>query len=98
MNKSDFIKKMKDYSDAYITYLSPVSRKEKFNVGTMDFENDYIKKKAKAAISRVDSKRILVFCWDTDSYKQIDYTAVTKVEPLSQAIERSRGGRQRHTG
>jgi hypothetical protein len=101
MDKSDFIKQMKRHSDAYITYISPVSKKEKFNVGTLDFDNPYIKAKPSARITPVSKgseKRILVFCWDTDSFKQIDYRAVIKIEPMSQVIERTKGGRYSYTG
>jgi hypothetical protein len=101
MDKSDFISQMNKHADAYITYISPISKKEKFNVGTLNFSTPYIKSKPPVRISKVskpDEKRILVFCWDTDSFKQFDYKAVIKIEPLNQVMERAKGGRYSRTG
>jgi hypothetical protein len=93
MDKDKFIKSMKQCGDAYITYISPNSKKEKFNVATLDIDdNDYIK--SKGSIQNIDSNKVLVFCWDTDSFRQIDPSTVIKVEPLSAELEKV--GKQRH--
>jgi hypothetical protein len=89
MDKDKFIKIMKEYGDAYVTYVSPNSKKEKFNVGTIDIDSNlYIRSKAMSITP--DPKKVIIFCWDTDSYRQIDPSTVVRVEPLSAELERSR--------
>ena len=45
MKKEDFIKNVDDAGDAIITYRSQNSRRLKYNVCTMDFDNKYIQSK-----------------------------------------------------
>ena len=46
MMKSLFLDKMEEAGDAVITYRSPVSKKLKYNVCTLEFNScDYIKEK-----------------------------------------------------
>jgi len=92
MNKSEFIKQMRQAGDAIITYISPNSGKEKFNAGTIDFSTPYIADKP--PLTKVDPHRVIIFCWDTNKFKQIDYKAIVKVQPLNQVIENSRSGRR----
>ncbi len=89
MDKEKFVKIMKEYGDAYVTYISPNSKKEKFNVGTIDIENNQYIKDKPLSISP-DSDKVIMFCWDTDSYRQIDPSTVIKVEPLAAELERAR--------
>jgi hypothetical protein len=88
MNKSVFIKLMRKYGDAYVTYVSPNSKKEKFNVGTIDVDNDYIK--GKNMNFSPDENKVVLFCWDTDSFRQIDPETVIRVEPLAAELEKAR--------
>lgn len=87
MDKNVFIKLMKSYGDAYVTYISPNSKKEKFNVGTIDLNNDYIKSK-ETSITQ-DDEKVLMFCWDTDSYRQIDPNTVIRVESLASELDKA---------
>lgn len=89
MNKEKFVQLMKQYGDAYVTYVSPNSRKEKFNVGTLDIEdNSYIK--SKPMTIPVDPEKVIMFCWDTDSYRQIDPSTVIRVDSLAAELEKVR--------
>lgn len=89
MDKQKFVQIMKEYGDAYVTYISPNSRKEKFNVGTIDIQNnEYIR--SKPLTIPADESKVIMFCWDTDSYRQIDPSTVIKVEPLAAELERAR--------
>ena len=45
MKKDDFTKIVNDAGDAIITYRSQNSRRLKYNVCTMDFDNKYIQSK-----------------------------------------------------
>ena len=49
MKKEDFIKNVGDAGDAIITYRSQNSRRLKYNVCTMDFDNKYIQSKRNRA-------------------------------------------------
>lgn len=88
MDKEKFVKIMKEYGDAYVTYVSPNSRKEKFNVGTLDMDNPYILSKPMSITP--DPSKVIMFCWDTDSYRQIDPATVIRIESLSAELERAR--------
>lgn len=88
MNKEKFIELMKQYGDAYVTYVSPNSRKEKFNVGTIDFDNPYIE--SKPMTIPVDATKVVMFCWDTDSYRQVDPATVIRVDSLAAELEKAR--------
>lgn len=97
MDKNVFIKLMKTYGDAYVTYISPNSKKEKFNVGTIDLNNAYIQSKETGIT--VDADKVLMFCWDTDSYRQIDPNTVIRVESLASELEKARvrqSGNRKH--
>jgi len=84
MMKSLFLEKMASAGDAVITYRSPVSKKLKYNVCTLEFNScEYIKEKNKKKNITVKEDCILLFCWDTDSFRQINIEAVTNIQPLS---------------
>jgi hypothetical protein len=74
-----------DYGDAIITYRSKNSNKLKYNVCTVDFSTEYIKNKNNRA--KEDDKTLLLFCWDTDSYRLLDPESVTSVAPLSSILK-----------
>jgi hypothetical protein len=74
-----------EYGDAIITYRSKNSNKLKYNVCTVDFSTEYIKNKNNRA--KEDDKTLLLFCWDTDSYRLLDPESVTSVAPLSSILK-----------
>ena len=85
MKKDEFIRTVKECGDAIITYRSTNSRKLKYNVCTLDFDNKYIQsKKNRAKESNVN---VLLFCWDTDSYRILVPENVTSVVPLNRVIK-----------
>ena len=73
------------YGDAVITYRSQNSGKVKYNVCTLDLNNDYIKTKRNRA--KETEETILLFCWDTDSYRLLRPQNVTSVVPLSSVLK-----------
>ena len=89
MRKEDFTENVKKCGDAVITYRSQNSRRLKYNVCTMDFDNRYIQSKRNRA--RPNQHQVLLFCWDTDSYRLLIPENVTSIVPL-QAILRNKNG------
>ena len=88
VNKDSFIKQMTDYGDAVVTYRSPVSKRLKYVVGTTDFSSSpYISNRSTPKY-KIKTGAVLLFCWDTDTFKQIDIGAVQRVEPLSKVVSR----------
>ncbi|WP_293315764.1 hypothetical protein [Phenylobacterium sp.] len=85
MTKDDFKKKMDDAGDAYVTYRSRNSRKLKYNICTRDFSTPYIKARKNRA--KEGSDTVLLFCWDTDSYRLLNYKDVTKILPLNKVVK-----------
>ena len=88
MKKQDFISQVKNCGDAIITYRSTNSRKLKYNVCTLDFDNKYIQSKRNRAKETKDS--VLLFCWDTDSYRLLLPKNVTNIQPLSSVLRNKR--------
>ena len=88
MKKAEFIRTVTNCGDAIITYRSTNSRKLKYNVCTLDFDNKYIQSKKNRAIETVDS--VLLFCWDTDSYRLLMPKNVTNIQPLSSILRNKR--------
>lgn len=84
MKKDDFKDTVKRYGDAVITYRSQNSRKLKYNVCTLDFDNKYIQEKKNRA--KEDDSSVLLFCWDTDSYRLLKPANVTSIVPLSKIL------------
>ena len=74
MKKDDFTNKVTDAGDAIITYRSQNSRRLKYNVCTMDFDNKYIQSKKNRA--KPNKTQVLLFCWDTDSYRLLKFKSV----------------------
>ena len=73
-----------EYGDAVITYRSENSNKLKYNVCTLDFSTPYIQNKKNRA--RESEKTLLLFCWDTDSFRLLKPANVTSVVPLSSVL------------
>ena len=87
MEKHKFKDLVREYGDAVITYRSTNSRKLKYNVCTLNFDNKYIQSKKNRAKESDDN--VLLFCWDTDSYRLLKPANVTHIVPL-QSILRNR--------
>ena len=67
MKKEELAKLVNEYGDAIITYRSENSKKLKYNVCTLDFSTQYIRDKKNRA--KESQETLLLFCWDTDSYR-----------------------------
>ena len=85
MKKDEFKDSVKNCGDAVITYKSTVSRKTKYNVCTLDFDNKYIRNKKNRA--RESNDTVLLFCWDTDSYRLLKPSDVTSIVPLGTILK-----------
>ena len=85
MKKEDLAKLVTDYGDAIITYRSENSKKLKYNVCTLDFSTPYIQNKKNRA--KESDRTLLLFCWDTDSYRLLKPENVTSVVPLSSVLK-----------
>ena len=85
MKKEELKKKVNSAGDAIITYRSPNSRKTKYNVCTIDFSTPYIQDKKNRA--KEDDDTVLMFCWDTDSFRLMKADNVTSVVPLSNCVK-----------
>jgi hypothetical protein len=84
MKKEELADLVRDYGDAIITYRSENSNKLKYNVCTLDFSTPYIQNKKNRA--KETSKNLLLFCWDTDSYRLLNPLNVTSVVPLASVL------------
>ena len=85
MKKEDLAKLVAEYGDAIITYRSENSKKLKYNVCTVDFSTPYIQNKKNRA--KESDRTLLLFCWDTDSYRLLKPDNVTSVVPLSSVLK-----------
>lgn len=85
MTKDEFKKRMDDAGDAYVTYRTKNSKRLKYNICTRDFETPYIKNRKNRA--KESSSTVLLFCWDTDSYRLLDPRNVTKILPLNKVVK-----------
>ena len=96
MKKSEFIRTVTNCGDAVITYRSTNSRKLKYNVCTLDFDNKYIQSKRNRAKpnnknrAKETADSVLLFCWDTDSYRLLIPANVTNIQPLSSILRNKR--------
>ena len=84
MKKEELAQLVNEYGDAVITYRSENSNKLKYNVCTLDFSTPYIQNKKNSA--RESEKTLLLFCWDTDSFRLLKPANVTSVVPLSSVL------------
>ena len=85
MKKEDLAKLVAEYGDAIITYRSENSKKLKYNVCTVDFSTPYIQNKKNRA--KESDRTLLLFCWDTDSYRLLKPANVTSVIPLASVLK-----------
>ena len=85
MKKQELKNLVTEYGDAVITYRSENSNKLKYNVCTLDFSTPYIQGKRNRA--KETNNTLLLFCWDTDSYRLLKPESVTTVVPLSSILK-----------
>ena len=85
MHKSKLIKLLKEYGESIINYESTESKKFKYVVATIDFDNPHIQTKHNRAKETEDT--VLVFCWDIDSFKLIKADKVTSIIPLNRELK-----------
>lgn len=85
MKKEELAQLVNEYGDAIITYRSKNSNKLKYNVCTLDFSTPYIQDKTNRA--KENENELLLFCWDTDSYRKLDPRNVTSVVPLASVLK-----------
>ena len=88
MQKDEFKRRIDEAGDAVVTYRSQNSRKLKYNVCTRDFSTQYIQEKRNRA--KESSGPVLLFCWDTDSYRLLAPSNVTSIVPLNRVIKNDR--------
>ena len=85
MKKEELARLVDEYGDAVITYRSENSNKLKYNVCTLDFSTPYIQQKKNRA--KESKQTLLLFCWDTDSFRLLKPANVTSVVPLSSILK-----------
>ena len=88
MKKEELKAKLDEAGDAVITYRSQNSRKLKYIVCTADFSTEYIRQKRNRA--KEGNHTVLLFCWDTDSYRLLRPNNVTSIVPLSAILKNKR--------
>lgn len=84
MKKEELAQLVTKCGDAVITFRSENSNKLKYNVCTLDFSTPYIQQKRNRA--KETATTLLLYCWDTDSYRLIKPSSVTSVVPLSSIL------------
>ena len=89
MKKEELRSLVEEYGDAIITYRSEQSKKLKYNVCTLDFSTPYIQKKKTRTKESMET--LLLFCWDTDSYRILKPKNVTTVVSLASVLKNDRG-------
>ena len=85
MKKEELAQLVNEYGDAVITYRSENSNKLKYNVCTLDFSTPYIQQKKNRA--KESNQTLLLFCWDTDSFRLLKPQNVTSVVPLASVLK-----------
>ena len=85
MKKEELTRLVNEYGDAVITYRSENSNKLKYNVCTLDFSTPYIQQKKNRA--KESKETLLLFCWDTDSFRLLKPQNVTSVVPLASVLK-----------
>lgn len=84
MNKQEALKKLAESGDAVVTYTAANSKKQKYNVVTLDFNNPHIQSKRTNAAEEAGS--ILVFSWDMDAFRLLNSEAILSIVPLAKVL------------
>jgi hypothetical protein len=84
MNKQEALQKLVEYGDSVVTYTAANSKKQKYNVVTLDFNGAYIKSKRTNATA--DAGSILVFAWDMDAFRLLNTEAILSIVPLAKVL------------
>jgi hypothetical protein len=85
VKKEELAQLVEEYGDAVITFRSENSNKLKYNVCTLDFSTPYIQQKKNRA--KESEETLLLFCWDTDSFRLLKPQNVTSVVPLASVLK-----------
>ena len=85
MKKEELRALVLEYGDATINFRSKNSNKLKYNVCTLDFTTPHIQKKTNRA--KETPNTLLLFCWDTDTYRLLSPASVVSVIPLSAVLK-----------
>jgi hypothetical protein len=85
VKKEELARLVDEYGDAVITFRSENSNKLKYNVCTLDFSTPYIQQKKNRA--KETEQTLLLFCWDTDSFRLLKPQNVTSVVPLASVLK-----------
>lgn len=85
MNKEEARKKIDEAGDAIVTYRGENSGKQKYNVVTLDFSNEYIKQHKTHA--QEGDNTILAWSWDTDSFRLVRTDLITSIVPLANVLK-----------
>lgn len=88
MKKEQIRRSLRINGESIVNYRSLNSKKLKYIVCTLDFNNPYIRTKSRP---KEQPDRILVFCWDSDTFKQLNADLITSVEPLNKALREING-------
>jgi hypothetical protein len=91
MTKEELILAVREHGEAIINYRSKESNKAKYNVCTLDFDNEYIQQKQNRA--KETDETVLMFCWDVDAYRLLNAGNVTSVVPLNGALREGKNVR-----
>lgn len=75
---------IKEYGQAIITYKGLNSKKQKYNVGTLQ-TNAYIKTKKNKC--KQTEETIVLFCWDSDTFRSIRVKDVLSIVPLAKVLK-----------
>ena len=85
MKKEELARLVDEYGDAVITFRSENSNKLKYNVCTLDFSTPYIQQKKNRA--KETEQTLLLFCWETDSFRLLKPQNVTSGVPLASVLK-----------
>jgi len=96
MNLNIFLHAMREGGDCYINYVSPISKKIKYHIGTNNFSREqspYIASKlaSRGKISLEDNQ-VLVFCYDLDDFKILELDQITSIQALNLTVKQPFNG------
>lgn len=92
MNREQFVRELMEAGDAVINYINSKG-KEKYVVATLDLSTPYIALKGKCRRSSPEEEdRVIIFSWDEDKFKFMDYKTVTSIVPLASILQNESEG------